>query len=116
MAGRPKKELDQKQFEALCSIWCTEEEICSLLGTTDKTLNKWCKRIYNMDFSECYKKYSDGGKMSLRRKQKEVALKGNVSMLIWLGKNILGQSENPETSNDQEDTQSYFEEAGLDDF
>ena len=31
--------------------------------------------------------------MSLRRKQYEVALSGNPSMLIWLGKNVLGQSD-----------------------
>jgi hypothetical protein len=30
---------------------------------------------------------------SLRRKQYEIAMKGNVSMLIWLGKNILNQAE-----------------------
>ena len=116
MAGRPQKELDQKQFEALCSIWCTEDEICSILGTTDKTLNKWCKRTYNMNYSEAYKRYSTGGRISLRRKQKEVAMTGNVTMLIWLGKNVLGQSESPEISNDTEDSDSYFKEAGLDDF
>jgi hypothetical protein len=31
--------------------------------------------------------------MSLKRKQYEVAMSGNVSMLIWLGKNILGQRD-----------------------
>jgi len=34
--------------------------------------------------------------MSLRRKQIEVALKGNVSMLIWLGKQMLGQMDKQE--------------------
>lgn len=33
------------------------------------------------------------GKMSLKRKQWEVAMSGNVTMLIWLGKIQLGQVE-----------------------
>ena len=33
--------------------------------------------------------------MSLRRKQMEVAMAGTPSMLIWLGKQWLGQSESP---------------------
>ena len=33
--------------------------------------------------------------MRLRTKQIEVALDGNPTMLIWLGKNMLGQSDNP---------------------
>lgn len=114
--ARPLKELDRKQFEALCSIWCTQEEICLILNVTDKTLNKWCKRTYKVSFSEIYKKFSSFGKMSLRRKQQEVALKGNVPMLIFLGKQKLGQRDNPEESLDQEDTESYFKDAGLDDF
>jgi hypothetical protein len=32
-------------------------------------------------------------KLCLRRKQLRVALRGNVPMLIWLGKQQLGQSE-----------------------
>ena len=30
--GRPKIEIDQKQFEGLCAIFCTEEEIAEMLG------------------------------------------------------------------------------------
>jgi hypothetical protein len=32
-------------------------------------------------------------KISLRRQQIETAKKGNVSMLIWLGKQLLDQSD-----------------------
>jgi hypothetical protein len=33
------------------------------------------------------------GKIKLRRKQFDVAMKGNTTMLIWLGKQILGQND-----------------------
>ena len=43
------------------------------------------------------------GKKSLRRKQMEVGLeKGDVRMLIWLGKQYLDQKDQPEnTENNQ---------------
>lgn len=92
--GRLSKEFEHEQFEALCRMWCTESEICSFFGTTDKTLNKWIKRQYGTDFSEAYKKFSEEGKISLRRAQfKSAVERENVSMQIWLGKQYLGQSD-----------------------
>ena len=37
--------------------------------------------------------YTAEQKIELRRKQWQVAMEGNVQMLIWLGKNILGQKD-----------------------
>ena len=39
-------------------------------------------------------------KISLRTKQVEMALDGNVTMLIWLGKQMLGQKEKLEHSDE----------------
>ena len=41
-------------------------------------------------------------KKMLQDKQWEVAMEGNVQMLIWLGKQYLGQSDNPNDVNDNE--------------
>ena len=111
--ARPRKEIDPKQFEGLCRIQCTEDEICSVLDVTDKTLVAWCKRTYGMGFSDAFKKYACGGRMSLRRYQFDCAKKGNSTMLIWLGKQYLGQRDLPEDSVDTEDTAAYFNEAGI---
>ena len=111
--ARPRKEIDKSQFEKLCGIQCTEEDICGVLDVTDKTLVGWCKRTYGVGFSEAYKKCSAGGKMSLRRYQIDCAKRGNASMLIWLGKQYLGQKDQPEDSMDREDTDAYFDEAGI---
>lgn len=91
-AGRPKKQIDQKQFENLCALQCTEEEICGWFDVTDKTLNGWCKRTYNENFSEVFKKKRGKGKISLRRAQFRLAEK-NASMAIFLGKQYLGQMD-----------------------
>ena len=36
-------------------------------------------------------------KVALRKKQWDMAMAGDVRMLIWLGKQILGQTDNPTT-------------------
>ena len=94
--GRPKKIIDKEQFETLCEMQCIQTEICSVLKVTEKTLIAWCKETYGDTFSNTIKRFSEGGKMSLRRKQLEVAINGNVTMLIWLGKQYLGQRDKTE--------------------
>lgn len=91
---RPKKEIDKEQFEKLCGLQCTKEEVCYFFDLTDKTLERWCKDTYGEGFSDVFRKKREVGKISLRRAQYETALKGNASLLIWLGKQYLGQSEN----------------------
>ena len=39
--------IDQKQFENLCAIQCTRDEICSIFGVDDNTLIRWCKEHYD---------------------------------------------------------------------
>ena len=95
--ARPRKEIDQKQFENLCGLQCTLEEICSWFDVTDKTLDSWCKRTYHASFSEVFKKKRGAGKISLRRSQWQLAAK-NASMAIWLGKQYLGQRDQIETT------------------
>ena len=91
---RPKRDnISQEQFESLCAIQCTEEEILSVLKVSKDTLLRWCKEIYNTDFATIYEEKRQLGKASLRRMQWKTAEKGNVTMQIWLGKNLLGQKE-----------------------
>lgn len=98
--GRPKSIINQKQFEELCKIQCTEMEICAVLDVDDNTLAKWCKETYGKSFSEIFAQKREGGKPSLRRAQWKLAVEGlNPSMLIFLGKNHLGQSDKPKEDN-----------------
>lgn len=96
--GRPRKEIAKLEFEQLCKIQCTETEICGIFGICEDTLNAWCKRIYKQTFSEVYKIYAQDGKVSLRRMQFNLAKK-SPAMAIFLGKNMLGQSDEPTIEN-----------------
>lgn len=91
--ARPRKKIDKEQFEKLCGLQCTIEEFCCYFDCDDKTLNSWCKQTYKCSFSEIFKIKRGTGKISLRRKQFEVAMSGNPTMLIWLGRNHLNQTD-----------------------
>lgn len=91
--ARPRVEISEDQFKKLCGIQCTLQEIAGFFDCSEDTIENWCKRTFKEGFSDCYKKYSQDGRISLRREQYKLAMKGNCSMLIWLGKQYLGQSE-----------------------
>jgi hypothetical protein len=91
--GRPKKNINWKRFNALCQIQCTEAEIAAVLDISVDTIERAVLRDKGVGFAEYYEEKRHGGRMSLRRKQFELALLGNPTMLIWLGKQYLEQSE-----------------------
>lgn len=93
--ARPRKEIDKTEFEKLCGIQCTEEEICAWFGVTDKTLSSWCKRTYGQSFSETFRQKRGIGRIALRRAQFQL-MKKNATMAIWLGKQWLGQTDKVE--------------------
>lgn len=89
---RPRKEIKPEQFEGLCRIQCTLSEIADIFNCSEDTVERWCRREYKMRFADAFKRYSAGGKMSLRRIQFKLAEK-SPAMAIWLGKQYLGQRE-----------------------
>jgi hypothetical protein len=101
--------IDWDRIDDLLSIACTGEEIASVLKIDADTLCNHCKREKGCLFSDYIKNgINEGFKVSLRRTQRMVALgfKDNngivhppsTAMLIWLGKQWLGQSDKQELS------------------
>lgn len=89
-------EVDWDTFDKLCQIQCTKAEIASVLGCSEDTIERRVKEEYEVTFAVHYTNRAAGGRAALRRKQFEVAMKGSVPMLIWLGKNTLSQSDKNE--------------------
>ena len=96
--GRPRYEIDYKTLDSLCSILCTGEEIAAILAVDYEALNRALKRDKHGGFKEYYKKKSSTGKASLRRTQFKLAIDGNPTMLVWLGKQHLDQSDKSESN------------------
>lgn len=92
--GRPVVKLDWDQIEDLCKIHCTQEEIAQFCKTTIETVQADCLREQGIPFSEFYQQKKGLGKISLRRRQYKSAVnEGDRTMMIWLGKQMLGQAE-----------------------
>lgn len=83
--GRPKIEIDPNQVEILASLFCSHEEIAAVIGCSQDTIER--------RFADVIKRGRDKGKSSLKKWQFDAAKKGNTAMLIWLGKQHLGQRE-----------------------
>jgi hypothetical protein len=91
-AGRPRIEFDLEIVEGLGRIGATAAEMANVLPASQSTIEH---RLADpeTDFSKSYRKGQGLLKASIRRKQIAVGLAGNVTMLIWLGKQHLGQQD-----------------------
>ena len=113
--GRPLAEFDKKEFMNLVGLGCSQEEICWWFrDETGKpanvdTLSRWCKRTFDENFQEYYKK--NGGvamKITLRKNQMKLAEK-SAAMAIFLGKNYLGQRDVVEQVTDSRNEEIAME-------
>ena len=89
--GRPRLEFNLKEVEALGAIQCTYEEMAAALCCSERTVTDRMKS--DELFAEAYKRGVENGKMSVKRKQYTMAVAGDRVMLIWWGKQHLGQTD-----------------------
>lgn len=105
--GRPRLVLNQdgeELIEKLYSVMCKDDEVEGIIGADIETL----KAEHNIErFSRAQKKGHSMAKTSLRRAQFKSALDGNVTMQIWLGKQILGQREPRDESERNDQNESF---------
>ena len=96
--GRPKKEFDLKQVEIFGKFRATYETMADYFGCSEQTIRRNIQDE-NSEFCKVYKKAFSNSKLKLSEAQFQYALKGNASLLIWLGKQYLGQTDKQETEN-----------------
>jgi hypothetical protein len=106
LGGRPRKEVDWVTFEKLCAMHCTQEEIANFLEMSVDTLERRVKEDHDVGFAELYRQKRAKGRISLRRKMMEVAQGGNVAMLIFLSKNLLGFGDRVVTESAEDNEKS----------
>ena len=77
-------------------IGCTVSEMAALLGVGESLLYEFFKK--HPEAKEHFLAAAAIGKLSVRRAQLKMATegKGNAKMLIWLGKQWLGQRDRPQ--------------------
>jgi hypothetical protein len=91
---RDKIEFNLESLESLCRLNCTLDEIAAYFNVSVKTVERRYKE--EDDFAAAVDRGKAHGRLSLRRKQLELVDKGNASMAIWLGKQLLNQTDKQE--------------------
>lgn len=97
-AHHEEPKLDQfKQVEKLGSMGCTQSEAA---GFFEISLDTFKRRLKDQPgVREAWDRGKEKGRVELRQAQWDLAKKGNVAMLIWLGKQLLGQKDKSDFSS-----------------
>lgn len=96
MSGRPKAIIDWNLVEKLLQAGCTGTQVAARIGIHPDTLYLACKDTYNLTFSAYAEEKRASGDSILQQVQFKQATEGNTTMLIWLGKQRLGQRDKTE--------------------
>ena len=99
--GLNRRVISPEEVYKLAAMGCSTMEISRWFDIPEQTIR------YN--FSEIIIKGQEDLKQSLRHAQIKLALSGNATMLIWLGKKILSQKENP-TNTDEKKPLPWIED------
>jgi len=95
-AGRPKVEIDWDKVSGYLRAQCSSVGIAEILGISTDTLYLRCKKDNKIDYTVFSEQKKSEGKELLRAKQYSMAMNGNITMQIWLGKQYLGQRDKSE--------------------
>jgi cytidylate kinase len=99
--GRPiTTEYDPELIRALAAVGCTVYEIANQCGFSEQNFHDLKKKY--PEIQEAIDQGKSELHKSLRKKQIDIAMEGNVAMLIHLGKTQLGQSEKLTLAGDKE--------------
>ena len=82
--------IDLVELEKLCGLQCTDSEIAHWFGVTERTISR---RRKIKKFNDVMERGKAKGRISVRRMQMKLLENGNATMGVWLGKNILGQTD-----------------------
>jgi len=101
--GRPKSldTVDLEQVALFGRFRATYETMAGHFGVSTRTVERYMTDDES-DFCRCYKKAFSECKMSIAEAQVRSALDGNATLLIWLGKQHLGQVDKSEVKQEVE--------------
>lgn len=88
----------RKQVELFGSLVATHVEMANWFECTVRTIENYMED-HDSEFFRVYKRAEAESKQSLRRLQMNAAQDGNPTILVWLGKQLLGQKDKIETDN-----------------
>jgi len=98
--GRPKAVIDWDEVDKLLIAGCMGTDIASHIGLDSKTLYRHCESDKKVSFSTYSQQKRSHGDNLIRMVQFDEAVrKRDRSMLIWLGKQRLGQTDRSQVAH-----------------
>jgi hypothetical protein len=85
-----KAKIDLVELEKLAAMQATDEEIDAFFGVSARTI---LRRKKVKKFAAVMERGRAKGRLSVRRMQLRLLEQGSGVMAVWLGKNILGQTD-----------------------
>lgn len=110
-SGKKFLKMDWEFIDECLEAGCNGEQTAASLGIHPQTLYDRIKAEKKMLFSEYLALKKRKGDSDIFRKQHELAKDKDRGMLIWLGKNRLGQRDDPQIIEKLRDEISKFNEA-----
>jgi hypothetical protein len=95
-AFKDVSKIDKNKFETLYRLPCPVEDICAYFVCTKDYLEDWCYLTYFMSLEEKLLQGEAIARIRLRQVQRDMAIR-NGALTIWLGRQYLGQKNNPES-------------------
>jgi len=93
--GRRTLEIDWKKVEEMLKGGANGNQVARTIGIHSATLYRRVTEEFDITYQEYLQKLKASGDTCLLLKQYEKAISGNITMLIWLGKQRLGQKDHP---------------------
>jgi hypothetical protein len=85
-----RAKIDLVELEKLAAMQATDEEVGAFFGVSARTI---LRRKKVKKFAEIMERGRAKGRLSIRRHQLKMLEQGNATMGVWLGKQVLGQTD-----------------------
>lgn len=96
-------EIDWKMLDGLLQFGARLVDCSELMQCSDETIQRRIRDKYDITFTEYRNRKLSKTRLRLAQKQFDLAMEGNTTMLVWLGKNLLGQTDIPLELETKED-------------
>jgi hypothetical protein len=98
--GRPKIEINQTVFDTVIQLPLTKADIAGCCAVSEDTIERYVKSRFETTFAVLHEQKKHTFRKNILGKQYEMAMKGDRTLLIWLGKQYLNQADKVETKQD----------------
>jgi len=88
--------MDADKVKRMLQCFCTIEDVCKANNISAAEFDAFCQSAFSMAAEDAAEVFAAQGRAMVHTAQVDAALDGNNSMLLLLGKQYLGQTDEPE--------------------